>query len=102
MWMVLLFCLSTRAQSTLPTLDDVYNNMPEKGSITNYEKTNDALRISNSTKDYNLATPDNNLLDLNSAGNALPEPAALAAPERSIYDSGYTNCLLYTSDAADE
>ena len=43
---------------------------------------------------------DNNLLNLNSTENVLPKPAALAAPERSTYDSGYTKTANFIMNTA--
>ena len=51
-------------------------------------------------KDYNYASMDNNLLNLNSTENVLPKPAALAAPERSTYDSGYTKTANFIMNTA--
>ena len=41
-----------------------------------------------------------NVQDLEAEASALPEPAALAAPERSIYDSGYTQTANFIMNTA--
>lgn len=64
------------------------------------DESNRILTIDPFLDSYNYATPDNNLLDLNASANALPEPAALAAPERSIYDSGYTKTANFIMNTA--
>ena len=37
------------------------------------------------------------VVDQASEASALPEPSALASPERSMYDSGYTQVYSFTS-----
>ena len=68
-------------------------------SSTNVYK-DETLRPGSFPSDYNYVTPDNNLLDLNISVDALPVPAALAAPERSIYDSGYTKTANFIMNTA--
>ena len=68
-------------------------------SSTNVYKE-ETLRPGSFPSDFNYVTPDNNLLDLNISVDTLPVPAALAAPERSIYDSGYTKTANFIMNTA--
>ena len=75
-------------------------NTNKRSIYVDYENSEEVLSERTFPSDFNYVTPDNNLLDLNASAYALPEPAALAAPERSIYDSGYTKTANFIMNTA--
>ena len=57
----------------------------------------DAVVVSAKETDTEATAEKNEDVDQAPEASALPEPSALASPERSMYDSGYTQvCSLFS------